>query len=303
MRPHTGGPARQVRGTFDPARPERPTAASQAVWPPGPAEWKWWDGLTGFAAGHVAAVALIVAAGLALHAAGVHQAIGVSELLLVLVLAAAAVGFARRRKQPRSTDFGLRPAPSRASVGWVALGYVTYLILAGIYVAAIHNPHATTHPLLPHRLHGIVPAAAVIISLVIVAPVGEEFFYRGFLYAALRNRLAIAWATLIAGGAFGLMHFVLGGDPLLEVPVLATLGCIQCLLYEKTRSLYPTIAMHAVVNGIAGSVLIARSPVPALIGCLLAAALFLLAPWRLRGPAARPPASPDRRRGLVGTSA
>jgi membrane protease YdiL (CAAX protease family) len=89
--------------------------------------------------------------------------------------------------------------------------------------------------------------------VIVVAPISEEVFFRGFFYGALRNRLGVVWATVISAALFGAIH-ITSSDTLPLIPVLALLGAILCLLYEKTGSLYPCIALHAVNNAIAYAV-------------------------------------------------
>jgi hypothetical protein len=60
-------------------------------------------------------------------------------------------------------------------------------------------------------------------------------------------------AALIDGVVFGLIH-VSDSETLLLAPVLAMLGFVFCLVYERTGSLYPPIALHALNNAIAYSV-------------------------------------------------
>jgi membrane protease YdiL (CAAX protease family) len=48
-----------------------------------------------------------------------------------------------------------------------------------------------------------------------------------------------------------LIHFEGGTDGLLIGPPLAVLGIVFCLVYERTRSLYPVIALHSLNNSIA----------------------------------------------------
>jgi uncharacterized protein len=88
--------------------------------------------------------------------------------------------------------------------------------------------------------------------LICVAPVAEEFFFRGFFYRALRTRYPVLPAALIDGLLFGVVHYDFSGaDALLFLPPLASLGLLFCLVYERTGSLYPVIAMHALNNAIA----------------------------------------------------
>jgi membrane protease YdiL (CAAX protease family) len=79
----------------------------------------------------------------------------------------------------------------------------------------------------------------------IAAPVVEEVFFRGFLYRSLRNRLPIIPAALLVGVIFGLGHTQY---PLLERPNQALFGFVTCLLYERTGSLLPGIAIHSFID-------------------------------------------------------
>jgi membrane protease YdiL (CAAX protease family) len=90
--------------------------------------------------------------------------------------------------------------------------------------------------------------------IICVAPFAEEFFFRGFFYGALRTRFPVLVAAIIDGLVFGLIHFEGSLEGLLIVPPLAVLGVVFCLVYEKTGSLYPCIALHALNNSIAYAV-------------------------------------------------
>jgi uncharacterized protein len=88
--------------------------------------------------------------------------------------------------------------------------------------------------------------------VVCVAPVAEEFFFRGFFYRALRSRYSLVVAAAIDGLLFGVIHFDFSSaDALLILPPLAVLGFVFCLVYERTGSLYPVIALHAINNSLA----------------------------------------------------
>jgi uncharacterized protein len=83
----------------------------------------------------------------------------------------------------------------------------------------------------------------------VTAPVVEEIFFRGLLYRALRNRLSILPAALIAGFVFGAVHGV--AYPLNTLPPRMVFGVIACLLYERTGSLFPAMALHGLIDGAA----------------------------------------------------
>ena len=85
--------------------------------------------------------------------------------------------------------------------------------------------------------------------ITVVAPLGEELFFRGYFFAALRNWRGWFPAAILTGLVFGAIH--IGSAPIgLTVP-LAFFGFGLCMLYQKTGSLYPCIALHALNNAVA----------------------------------------------------
>ena len=90
-----------------------------------------------------------------------------------------------------------------------------------------------------------------------VAPMAEEFFFRGFLFGVLRRmRIQVGgrelgpWvAAVIVGLLFGLAHFD-SAQPEFLIP-LGFLGFVLCIVRWKTGSLYPCMALHAINNCIA----------------------------------------------------
>jgi membrane protease YdiL (CAAX protease family) len=85
-----------------------------------------------------------------------------------------------------------------------------------------------------------------------------------------------------------LIHFDFSGsDALLILPPLALLGFIFCLVYEKTGSLYPVIAMHSINNSIAYGAQADGWEVSAVLGPLMLVACILLPRLSAREPALR----------------
>ena len=124
-----------------------------------------------------------------------------------------------------------------------------------------------------------------------VAPVVEEFFFRGFFYRALRGRMSIAVAALIDGGVFGIIHFQFGSgvDGLLILPPLAVLGVLFCLVYEKTGTLLAPIGMHAFNNAVAFGVQADDGwMVSVVVGPLVFVALVVAGRRLPRGPSPSP---------------
>ena len=188
--------------------------------------------------------------GVALH--GIPPVVTfVGTLAQDLALVAGAVFVAANALRGRVTaaHLGLREVarPWRAT-GLVVGGYVLFIVLSAAWTAGLG---ITAHENIAVELGtGDSLAALVGAALLtcVVAPVCEELFFRGFLFGALRRHGVIV-ATLITGLAFGAAH--VASAPIAFIVPLAALGMILCLIYERTRSLYPCMALHALNNSIA----------------------------------------------------
>ena len=96
-----------------------------------------------------------------------------------------------------------------------------------------------------HYLVGIDRIFAFI-SLVILAPVFEELIFRGWLFGKLRKKLQLIPAILLTSILFGAMH----GQWNVGVNVFA-LSLFLCGLREFTGTIYASILLHMIKNGIA----------------------------------------------------
>ncbi len=94
----------------------------------------------------------------------------------------------------------------------------------------------------------------VFASLVILPPIAEEIMFRGFLFTSLRQKFRTRYAVILTSVLFGIAHLQFGsGAPLLWVAALDTftLSVMLCILRAKTGSLWSSIMLHALKNGIA----------------------------------------------------
>lgn len=248
---------------FQPDLPAPPTAA-----PPGPGaealepheqsgrnRWPAWLSIAGFATGYgttiVLGLVVLVVAG-ALGASTKDPPPGVNIGLTVgqnVALVAAAYFFAFMSGRPTAADFGLRPAPVWRSVRLLFAVWIGFFVLSAIWALALSLDERQT---LPDELGAdgpLVNALAVIVLVTVIAPLGEELFFRGFFFGSLRNWRGPIVAAVLTGAVFGLIH--VGSAPVGYLVPLAFFGIGLCLLYELTGSLYPAIALHALNNSIA----------------------------------------------------
>jgi CAAX protease family protein len=248
-----------------PDRPELPEGAA----PPWPA---WYAGV-GFL---VALIATLIVVGILAAATGATADDEdptftiVATFLQGLIFIGTAVLFASFTRKPKPEQFGLRPARLWPAAAWAALGMLTFYALVALY-SVIVQPDAEQSVAqdlgADQGTFGMIAAGFMVIC---VAPVAEEFFFRGFFYRALRSRWSILGAAAIDGLLFGVIHYdFTGADALLILPPLAILGFIFCLVYERTGSIYPTIAMHSFNNAIAFGVTIHDGSVSLVLGPLM----------------------------------
>jgi hypothetical protein len=150
----------------------------------------------------------------------------------------------------RAWQFGLRPPGIgwRSAGGWLVLLLVAFLVLSVIW-AALFNPGKEK---ILERLGANETTSLLLLSAgltCVVAPICEEFLFRGYMFTALRNLRGTWLAAVITGLVFGGVHA--GSAPALDLVPLAALGFGLCLLYRYTGSLYPGIAAHSLNNSLA----------------------------------------------------
>ncbi len=249
-----------------------PSTSTEALDQPSPADpprgddeppWAPWTAPVAVVTGFVLGVIGTVFVGLIGHAGGsslTHPSPAVSlfgDLVFDLSFLAAALYFAAIRGRPRPADFGFRKVRLRVAAAGVLIAGVGYYVVTTIY-AVVFNLHGTDK--LPSEL-GVSKSTAALVGatvfVCVLAPIAEEFFFRGFIFGGLRRlRIVVAgrylgpWvAAVLTGILFGIAHTGSASSQYL-VP-LGMLGFTLCLLRWRTRSLYPCMALHSINNSLA----------------------------------------------------
>jgi membrane protease YdiL (CAAX protease family) len=148
----------------------------------------------------------------------------------------------------RPADLGLRGARIWSSIGLVLLGYGAFVVLAAAWTSALGITDRENVPVELGTRDSTAALVGAALLVCVVAPICEELFFRGYLFAALRRR-GLVLAALVTGLAFGGAH--VASAPIGFIVPLGVLGVILCLLYERTGSLYPCMGLHALNNSIA----------------------------------------------------
>jgi membrane protease YdiL (CAAX protease family) len=181
----------------------------------------------------------------------------VGDIVFDLAFVAAALYFASREGRPHASDFGFRRVGLRRGLRAAALAVVAYYGLTAIYASIFRLRGADKLPSDLGATHSTAALIAASVFVCVIAPVAEEFFFRGFIFGALRRLpLQIAgrdlgpWvAAVLTGILFGLAHTGSAASQYL-VP-LGFLGFVLCILRWRTGSLYPCIALHSANNALA----------------------------------------------------
>jgi membrane protease YdiL (CAAX protease family)/uncharacterized RDD family membrane protein YckC len=151
-------------------------------------------------------------------------------------------------------ELGLGPS-LRSPVRTAVLAYLAYLGCA-LVISALLSPEQEDITRELGVDEGALGAIAAFFLIVIAAPVAEEIFFRGFMFAGIRSRGSFLVAAVISSGVWGLFHYQ-NESSWPVVLQLSLFGLILCAVYERTGSIRPTIALHLLNNAIAFAVLTA----------------------------------------------
>jgi membrane protease YdiL (CAAX protease family)/uncharacterized RDD family membrane protein YckC len=173
---------------------------------------------------------------------------GLFELSLLFVAIGVASEWRFRPLRRALGRLGFRRTVPKA-FGIALLTLLVYYIAAGLFASLVLQPEQED---IGGELGVGDPNLLIAISAVVViglvAPVTEELFFRGFVFAGLRSRWSLWPAAIAVGLIFGLVHAPTG---ITTVVPLAALGVALCWLYDRTGSLWPCVFAHVINNGLA----------------------------------------------------
>lgn len=91
-------------------------------------------------------------------------------------------------------------------------------------------------------------AYALAAFAVLVAPVAEELFFRGFLYPALARPLGVVPATALTAGSFALLHAPQLAQAWAPLFVLLIVGTVLTVVRAVTKSVAMCVLIHMAYN-------------------------------------------------------
>lgn len=216
-----------------------------------PPPWTWAEGLSVLVRSALSGIAVWFVLGLL----DLQLETRVFSLWATLIASVPMLWFIRKRlltpsRIGFSRAFGFGSALSRPSMlAATALAVLALDRLGGSAIQVLsanfgENPHWTE--LAPEEWIWA-PTAIVLLGaadLVLFAPILEEIGCRGLLYGSLRRRVGPWTAAIFSAGLFGLVH------PYSTAGLAQALwtGFVYALAYERTKSLAPVCASHALHN-------------------------------------------------------
>jgi membrane protease YdiL (CAAX protease family) len=140
----------------------------------------------------------------------------------------------------------------RSVIGFLAILPVCFfLLIATTWLILQWDPN--TNLLAPHAYLQILIDSDVpmvwrtllVLAAVVLAPLGEEIFFRGLLQSMFRRYLQQPWvAILLTSMLFSAVHFT----DIKSLPALFALSMALGYNYERTGRLYSPIMIHMLFN-------------------------------------------------------
>jgi len=133
----------------------------------------------------------------------------------------------------------------RAGLGWGVVAWLGASLASYAVIALLQAVGIDPEPQAAEQALEIIDPWLAVLSIVILAPIAEETFFRGVVFNAFRREGGRRWAYLGSSVLFAVIHV-----SLVAVVPIFLLGLALAWVYERTGSLLAPMAMHAVVNGV-----------------------------------------------------
>ncbi len=138
-----------------------------------------------------------------------------------------------------------------ASVGYIALAFLITFVSNGMvqltplldwFTKVCGSPEIQEALTVFEEYHWQELLPHIVLACV-VAPIVEECLFRGMLYPCLKKFVKPAMAAVLCGLLFGAIHMALP-----QLVALMVLGTFLCVVYERVKSLWLPILIHACFN-------------------------------------------------------
>ena len=149
--------------------------------------------------------------------------------------------FSLRRAAVGIKAWGFRK-PTSAFFWTIPVAIFAVYAVSFFHELVVHPEQQAIVDQFPRTASGL---ALFFVLAVLMAPVFEEMFFRGFLFRGLATSWGWQWGAVVSAAIFGLAHLQLD----VFVPLFA-LGYALAWVYHRTGSVWTSITLHGVFNGI-----------------------------------------------------
>ena len=143
---------------------------------------------------------------------------------------------------------GLRPVANwKDALRWAGAAYGLFWVAAIVLSLVFGDPKDQSLVTDLKEEDSTLTLIGWAVLICVLAPVVEEIFFRGFMFGTFVRRMPVVWAALLDGVVFGLGHAPAAP---IQLIALGVFGVGLCLLYWRTQSIIPCMALHALNNSI-----------------------------------------------------
>ncbi|HEX9694790.1 MAG TPA: CPBP family intramembrane glutamic endopeptidase [Actinomycetota bacterium] len=227
--------------------PPLPQIAEQHPLPGVP--WRWWEAFAVFALTLVTSGLLAVGVA-AVFGGDLQKAMAV--VVFEVTLGAWAILWLKVRFGAGPSALGFRSDQIRRDIGFGLgiglLGWVVSTLVVGNIVVRVVERLSRGPVTEPDQLDYANPSALVLtitaIGVIVIAPIAEEIFFRGFVFRGFRRDVGFVVAAVASGALFMMAHLPFW----IIFPSIFTLGLFLAWALERRASLIPCIVAHALFN-------------------------------------------------------
>jgi membrane protease YdiL (CAAX protease family) len=152
-------------------------------------------------------------------------------------------------------------AEVRGALGFGLMLYPAMVFGVGIALSLVLTAISGRTAQAPEQVPSDLSAVGVGISIayaIVIAPIHEEFFFRGVLFRSVRDRFGLVPGLVVSGVGFSLIHY-LGGpwqDTALLMGVMLVNGMALAWWYDRRGTIVAPVIAHMVFNVIGLSLIL-----------------------------------------------
>ncbi len=212
--------------------------------------------------GQILGQLLVLSSGIQANIAVLTTVAAVFGYSLGILIAVGGSLMVSRRRSIDKKQWGIERLPSWSDIGLGALSVLPYFVLASVVIwigtdlLKLIDPDVGQQQSFTN-LYLRIEYIVAFFTLVVLAPIAEEFLFRGFFQGKVAKYAGSVAAVLLVAIVFGLMHligFSEEGAVVFQWGAAAdtfALGIAAGVLRLITGSIWAGVILHAIKNGIA----------------------------------------------------